>query len=107
MGAAPPKSWGKRRHCKVLSKEGRWLQVLFSSSLTLSMDNLQEKEVDENVEDGKGQPSRKEILFHFSSRKTRLSALKLILKPVALSQILHLNFPLQMNPSALQTEKPA
>lgn len=91
----------------MLSKEGKWLRVVLSSSLTLSTYNLQEKEVDENMEDGKGQLSRNEILFYFSSKKTCLSALKLILKPAALSQTLHLNFPLHMNPSALRMEKPA
>lgn len=72
------------------------------------MDNLQAgKEVDENMGDGKGQPSLKEIPFHFSSRKTRLSALKVILKPAALSQTLHLNFPARMNSSTLRMEPPA
>lgn len=73
-----------------------------------SVDNLQAgEEVDENTGDGKGQPSCKEIPFHFSSRKTCLSALKLILKPAVLSQTLHLNFPLHMNSSTLQMENPA
>lgn len=42
----------------------------FSAALSLSRNNLQAgKEVDENTGDGKGQPSRKEIPFHFQQQK--------------------------------------
>ena len=80
----------------------------FSAAFALSVDNLQAgKEADENTGDGKGQSSCKEFPFHFSSRKTCLSTLKLILKPAVFFQTLHLNFPLHMNSSTLQMEHPA